>query len=192
MEYDTYNADALQLAVDLANLAAARDVAVAGVTPDGDELRAACETFVATHTDWFSEQASRTLTAPDVASIAELSRCLRNIASAGTDTESVDRLNALLQQCKPVPRATNHDGTPHLHYSDDDAPLVEQLGATVSMAMANLIVRHGRDRIGVCAATDCADVFVDTSRNRSRRYCSETCASRTTVSAYRRRQKAAR
>lgn len=191
MEYDTYNADAVQLAVDLANLSSADDVAVAGLTPDSEELRAACETFIGTHADWFSELTEIPLTAVDVVQIAELSQCLRNTASATTDQESVDRLNALLHQCKPVPRATNHDGRMHLHYSDDDAPLVEQLGATVAMAFANVVVRHGRDRIGLCAATDCAHVFVDTSRNRSRRYCSETCASRTTVSAYRKRQRAA-
>jgi predicted RNA-binding Zn ribbon-like protein len=192
MEYDTYNADAVQLAVDLANLASADDVAVAELTPDSDALRVACEEFVAAHTDWFSEQVARTLSGTNVVEIAELSHCLRDVASASTDTEAVDRLNALLHQCKPIPRATNHNGTPHLHYSDDDAPLVEQLGATVSMAMANVIVRHGRERMGICAAADCADVFVDTSRNRSRRYCSETCASRTTVSAYRARRRAAR
>ena len=191
MEYDTYNADAMQLAVDLANLSSADDVAVAELTPDSEELRAACETFVATHVHWFAELATAPLTDLDVVEIAELSHCLRDVAAASTDQESVDRLNALLHQCKPVPRATNHDGRMHLHYSDDDAPLTEQLGAAVSMAFANVVVRQGRNRIGICAATDCADVFVDTSRNRSRRYCSETCASRTTVSAYRKRQRAA-
>ncbi|MFG1926536.1 CGNR zinc finger domain-containing protein [Cryptosporangium sp. NPDC048952] len=190
MEYDTYNADAVQLAVDLANLTSADDVAVADLTPASEELRATCETFVATHVDWFSELADVPMTDVEVVEIAELSHCLRDVAEASTDQESVDRLNALLHQCRPAPRATNHDGRMHLHYSDDDAPLTEQLGATVSMAFANVIVRQGRNRIGICAATDCADVFVDTSRNRSRRYCSETCASRTTVSAYRKRQKA--
>jgi predicted RNA-binding Zn ribbon-like protein len=39
-------------------------------------------------------------------------------------------------------------------------------------------------------AETCPDVYVDTSRNASRRYCSDTCASRATVAAYRARQKA--
>ena len=166
MEYDTYNADAVQLAVDLANLASADDVAVAALTPDSEELRAACETFVASHLDWFSELADAPLTDVEVREIAELSHGLRDVAAAASDVESVDRLNALLHQCAPVPRATNHDGRMHLHYSDDDAPLIDQLGAAVSMAMANVIVRHGRERIGTCAASDCANVFVDTSLKR--------------------------
>ena len=44
-------------------------------------------------------------------------------------------------------------------------------------------------RIGICSAEGCANVYVDTSRNASRRYCSNTCASRSTVAAYRARQK---
>ena len=45
------------------------------------------------------------------------------------------------------------------------------------------------ERIGVCSAEGCDNVYVDTSRNASRRYCSNTCASRSTVAAYRARQK---
>jgi predicted RNA-binding Zn ribbon-like protein len=86
---------------------------------------------------------------------------------------------------------TNHDGTVHLHYWADTDPLTAQLGATVSMALSLLVCTQGRERLGICAAEDCADCYVDTSRNRSRRYCSETCASRTTVSAYRARRRAA-
>jgi predicted RNA-binding Zn ribbon-like protein len=190
MEYDTYNADAVQLAVDLANLTSTTGGAVATLPPGSDELLAACLGFLAKHDDWFAH-APHPLSGPDATQVAELSTGVRAIAAASSDDEVAERLNDLLLRCRPVPRATNHDGALHLHYSAADAPLVEQLGATVSMAMANVVTRYGRERLGVCAASDCGDVFVDTSRNRSRRYCSETCASRTTVSAYRARRKAA-
>ena len=39
-------------------------------------------------------------------------------------------------------------------------------------------------------AEDCQDVFVDTSPNRSRRYCSDRCSSRANVAAYRARRRA--
>jgi predicted RNA-binding Zn ribbon-like protein len=191
MEYDTYNAESVQLAVDLANLSSTTGDAVAKLTADSDALMATCATFVTDHDDWFTTLASRQLTRSEAIQIAELSHCLRDVAAARTDDESVERLNALLLQCRPAPRATNHGGELHLHYSADDAPLVDQLGATVAMAMANVVCRYGRERLGMCAAADCGAVFVDTSRNRSRRYCSETCASRTTVSAYRARRRAA-
>jgi predicted RNA-binding Zn ribbon-like protein len=53
-----------------------------------------------------------------------------------------------------------------------------------------VVVQHGWQRLGVCSAEGCDDVYVDTSRNASRRYCSNTCASRSTVAAYRARRKA--
>jgi predicted RNA-binding Zn ribbon-like protein len=191
MEYDTYNADAVQLAVDLANLSSTAGDPVANLAAGSPELIDACDAFVEVHADWFTSPPPHRLSAADREQFAHLALGVRDVAAAGTDAEAVDRLNGLLTQCAPEPRATNHDGPLHLHYSADDAPLVVQLGATVSMAMANLVCRYGRDRLGLCAAADCRDVFVDTSRNRSRRYCSETCASRTTVSAFRARRKAA-
>jgi CGNR zinc finger len=47
-----------------------------------------------------------------------------------------------------------------------------------------------RSRLRRCAAAGCGRWLVDTSRNQSRRYCEHACASRTTVAAYRARQKA--
>jgi predicted RNA-binding Zn ribbon-like protein len=176
VEYDTYSAEALQLAVDLANT----DVA----------SRADVEEYLRVNDEWFVNR-DATLLDADLASIAGLSRHIRAVVESTTDDEAVTRLNTLLECCSPEPRVTNHDGSLHLHYSPDTATLVDQLGATVAMGMAQVVCRYGRERLGICAAEDCADVFVDTSRNRSRRYCSETCASRTTVSAYRARQRAA-
>lgn len=176
MDYDTYEAGAVQLAVDLANA----DVADPG----------ALDRFVAEHHEWFEARTTRPLTTADRAVASELACGVRAVAVAASDGEVVVRLNALLDRCRPAPRMTAHDGTLHLHYSGDDARLVDQLGATVAMGLALLVCRYGRGRLGICAADDCADVFVDTSRNRSRRYCSDTCASRTTVSAYRARQRA--
>lgn len=175
MNYDTYSAEALQVAVDLGNT----DV----------DNRSDVEEFVRVHTEWFTNPDHR-LSDADVAEVASLARHVRSVVESGTDDEVVERLNTLLTCCSPVPRLTNHDQVLHMHYSPDSAPLVDQLGATVAMGLAHVVCRYGRERLGICAAEDCADVFVDTSRNRSRRYCSETCASRTTVSAYRARQRA--
>jgi predicted RNA-binding Zn ribbon-like protein len=40
----------------------------------------------------------------------------------------------------------------------------------------------------VCHASNCRDVFVDTTRNRSRLHCCGTCSTREAVAAYRKRQ----
>jgi predicted RNA-binding Zn ribbon-like protein len=57
------------------------------------------------------------------------------------------------------------------------------------MALAVVVAEYGNDRLGICQADRCEDVYVDTSRNRSRRYCDDACASRMNVAAYRTRQK---
>ena len=90
---------------------------------------------------------------------------------------------------RPRPYATDHDGELHLHYARPDAPVLEQLTTTVAMGLSQVVVQHGWQRLGVCSAEGCDNVYVDTSRNASRRYCSNTCASRSTVAAYRARQK---
>ena len=59
------------------------------------------------------------------------------------------------------------------------------------LGLANLICDLGPTRLGVCAASPCTNVYVDTSPNQSRRYCSDRCSSRANVAAYRARQKAA-
>ena len=43
------------------------------------------------------------------------------------------------------------------------------------------------DRLRVCAASDCEDVYVDVSKNGSRRFCSTRCSNRTNTAAYRER-----
>ncbi|MFL6095802.1 MAG: CGNR zinc finger domain-containing protein, partial [Blastococcus sp.] len=69
------------------------------------------------------------------------------------------------------------------------APVLEQLTTTVAMGLSQVVIQHGWQRLGVCSAEGCDNVYIDTSRNASRRYCSNTCASRSTVAAYRARQK---
>jgi predicted RNA-binding Zn ribbon-like protein len=112
------------------------------------------------------------------------------VALATSETDVMDRLNALLALASPKPYATDHDGELHLHYARPDADALEQLTTTVAMGLSQVVVQHGWQRLGVCSAEGCRNVYVDTSRNASRRYCSNTCASRSTVAAYRARQRA--
>jgi predicted RNA-binding Zn ribbon-like protein len=67
--------------------------------------------------------------------------------------------------------------------------VLEQLTTTVAMGLSQVVIQHGWQRLGVCSADGCDNVYVDTSRNASRRYCSNTCASRSTVAAYRARKR---
>ena len=46
---------------------------------------------------------------------------------------------------------------------------------------------HG-DRLGTCRSPDCDRVYVDLSKNASRRFCSTVCQNRVKAAAFRRRQ----
>ncbi len=177
MDYDTYGSGAVELAINLANVD--RDA--------GPEWAAG---FLRAHHDWFSPGTALELSPAEAAEAAETAELVRAVAVAGSQAEVIDRLNALLTLARPRPYATDHDGELHLHYARPEAPVLEQLTTTVAMGLSQVVVQHGWQRLGVCSAEGCDNVYVDTSRNASRRYCSNTCASRSTVAAYRARRKA--
>ncbi|MGY2002853.1 CGNR zinc finger domain-containing protein [Blastococcus sp. SYSU DS1024] len=175
MDYDTYGSTAVELAIALAN---------ADLAPEDGIAR-----FLAAHDEWFTPGTSLDLAPSDVAKAAATAQLVRAVALAESQPDVLARLNELLALARPRPYATDHDGELHLHYARPDAPALEQLTTTVAMGLSQVVVQHGWQRLGVCSAEGCDDVYVDTSRNASRRYCSNTCASRSTVAAYRARRK---
>jgi len=175
MDYDTYGSNAVELAIDLAN--ADRD--------DPQWVRS----FLDAHDEWFTEGTALRLDAAGDGAVGQTAGLVRDVALAASEPEVMARLNALLALASPKPYATDHDGELHLHYARPDADAVEQLTTTVAMGLSQVVVQHGWQRLGVCSAEGCGHVYVDTSRNASRRYCSNTCASRSTVAAYRARQR---
>lgn len=114
---------------------------------------------------------------------------LRAVFEAPDEKEAAGRINALLARSGAAPQMTDHDGKWHLHFAADDAPLADRVAAVAAMGLASVIVHWGWERLGVCRADECADVFVDTSRNKSRRYCAPSCSTRMNVAAFRARHK---
>ncbi len=112
---------------------------------------------------------------------------------AGDSEAAIGMLNALLSQTGAVPQIVAHDGRgPHIHVSRPTAPLADRMAAHFAMALADIVVAGESDRIRTCASPTCRAVFLDLSRNRSRRYCdSRTCGNRLHVAAYRARRSAA-
>ena len=109
---------------------------------------------------------------------------------AGGDEAAIAMLNALLTETGAVPQIVAHDGRgPHIHVSRPAAPLADRMAAHFAMGLAGLVVAGESRRIRCCASPTCQAVFVDLSRNRSRRYCdSRTCGNRLHVAAYRARK----
>lgn len=125
----------------------------------------------------------------DLEPLRALRAPLRAIFEAPDESDAARRINELLARSGAAPQMTDHDGHWHLHYAAEDATLADRIAAAAAMGLATVIVRWGADRLGVCNADDCADVFVDTSRNRSRRYCDPSCSTRVNVAAFRARHK---
>ncbi|NKY37914.1 CGNR zinc finger domain-containing protein [Nocardia speluncae] len=99
----------------------------------------------------------------------------------------VELLNSLLAETTSRPYISTHDGrTPHLHYAAESAPIDERVKAYTAAGLAELFCA-APNRIGRCARPECPQVFVDTSRNGRRRFCSDRCANRVNVARHRSR-----
>ena len=118
-------------------------------------------------------------------------------SNANDEHAVVALLNALLAKHPVTPYIAGHGKTGHggggwhMHVADRQSTVAELLVAESLMGLSTLVCDLGATRLGVCDATGCDHVFVDTSPNQSRRYCSDRCSSRANVAAYRARQKAA-
>lgn len=111
----------------------------------------------------------------------------------GDDAAAIGLLNSLLKETGAIPQIVAHDGRgPHIHVSRPAAPLADRVAAHLAMGLAQLVVAGQGGRMRSCASPTCRNVFVDESRNQSRRYCdSRTCGNRQHVAAYRARRLAA-
>jgi predicted RNA-binding Zn ribbon-like protein len=108
----------------------------------------------------------------------------------GDEAAAIAQINNLLSQAGASPQVAAHDGRgPHLHVSRPEFPLADRMAAHFAMGLAWLVVAGEAGRIRSCESPSCHEVFVDFSRNRSRRYCdSRTCGNRLHVAAYRARR----
>ncbi|WP_396658034.1 CGNR zinc finger domain-containing protein [Microbacterium sp.] len=103
---------------------------------------------------------------------------------------AVPLVNGMLRDGGALPQLVIHDGYDwHIHGTADDEPLATRIMVEVALAFVDVIRADEYDRVRICAADDCANVYIDFSRNRSKRYCDEgNCGNRMNVNAYRRRK----
>lgn len=106
------------------------------------------------------------------------------------ETGVADEVNAMLREAHALPQLVTHDGWGyHLHATTPQAPLADRMAVEAAMALVDVVRQGELDRLRVCEADDCADVLVDLSKNRSRRYCGTTCSNRVNVAAFRARRR---
>jgi predicted RNA-binding Zn ribbon-like protein len=135
------------------------------------------------------------VTVGDVRDLQRFQVELRPVFEASEEDRVPDvvvHLNDLLARHPVTPMISDHDPAHlHMHVANRSASVAELLIGESLMGLATLVCDLGATRLGVCHAARCTHVFVDTSPNQSRRYCSDRCSSRANVAAYRARQRAA-
>ena len=137
----------------------------------------------------------RSVARADIASLQSFQAELRPVFEA-SDVDDVPlvvgSLNGLLASHPVTPMISDHDpANLHMHVTNRASSVAELLIAESLMGLANLVCDLGATRLGICSEPRCDKVFVDTSPNQSRRYCSDRCSSRANVAAFRARQNAA-
>jgi predicted RNA-binding Zn ribbon-like protein len=161
-------------------------------TVDGTErLRSAGDvsSFLDEHSqDW--PYAVAGIADKDLDEVRAMRSRLRAVFDAADEDEAAKELNHILADVSATPRISMHSGEAHLHFEPTETSAARWAGAVAAMGLSVVLIETGLDRFGTCASSTCDDVYVDTSRNRSRRHCSDTCSTRENVAAYRRRQRA--
>lgn len=128
--------------------------------------------------------------AVDVAAVRQLADRLHEVFAATRPGDAVAVVNDVLRSAGALPQISGHDAQDwHLHYDASDAAPLDRVAATAAMGLATVICTSGTGRLGRCDGTACRDVFVDTSRNNRRRFCSDSCGNAAHVAAHRARRR---
>jgi predicted RNA-binding Zn ribbon-like protein len=132
------------------------------------------------------------ISASDAAALAELAGWLRSVFDSierGDVDDAAITLNALLAETGARPQLDRHDGEPwHLHFHGRADTLALGWAAGCATGLAVVLGTDMYDRLGVCTAPRCDRVYVDVSRNGTRRFCSTSCQNRVKAAAFRARQ----
>jgi predicted RNA-binding Zn ribbon-like protein len=125
----------------------------------------------------------------ELAALRALRPVLRDLLTADRD-RAAEQVNKMLADGGALPQLVRHDGLDwHIHAVSSDAPLDRRVVVETAMAMVDVLRTDEFSRLSVCADERCGGLVLDLSRNRSRRFCSTTCANRNAVAAYRARRR---
>ncbi|QBD78828.1 zf-CGNR multi-domain protein [Ktedonosporobacter rubrisoli] len=114
---------------------------------------------------------------------------LRAVYEAVAEEHAAQILNELFAHSQVTPRLA---AGPDHKYSLElmlptDISIQRRVEIEAALGLSFGLSHYGKERLRICAAAPCRDAFLDTSRNRSRRFCSERCANRYNVAAFRAR-----
>lgn len=179
MDFTNYTATPVKIAVNLVNTYQSpieRDDLT-----DQDEL----QVFIRENI----EKAIDKVSATDLAEVRALRTALRAVFETKDEFVAARLLNGLLERYQATPRIEWHGGPLHVHFEAIEKGFVRWLGAITAMGLTVVLCDYGKERLGLCASKSCQKAFVDISKNRRKIYCSEACAHRESVAAYRERRR---
>jgi predicted RNA-binding Zn ribbon-like protein len=114
----------------------------------------------------------------ELADVIETRSLLRSVWTHSRD-DAVPAVNTMLRDAFALPYLARHDGRDwHLHATDASAPLAERIRVEVALALVDVIRSDAWGRLRVCEAHDCTGIFIDLSRNGSKRFCGARCGNR--------------
>ena len=138
-----------------------------------------------------NERREPAVTEADAVALAECAAAMRPVFEAahrGDVATAAGQLNGLLGRSGARPQLDpSDDGSWQVHFHGSDDGLASGWAAGCATGLALAIGSNLAGRLGVCDADRCDRVFVDTSKNNGRRFCSTTCQNRTKTAAYRAR-----
>ncbi|GII31076.1 CGNR zinc finger domain-containing protein [Planotetraspora mira] len=154
--------------------------------PDGEEQASAATQALRSGGRHYPE-----VTAGEAAELTVVAAALRVVfesVARGDADEAARQVNELLEETDARPHLDRHDGEPwHLHFHGTGGTRAGDWAASCATALAVVLGGDLFDRLGVCTAPHCDRVYVDVSRNGTRRFCSTACQNRVKTAAFRAR-----
>ncbi len=127
--------------------------------------------------------------ATSLAAYADQMRLVFEATEAGDLVEAARVLNRLLEATGARPQLDPlATGGFHVHFHGSTDGLATGWAAGCATGLALAIGTDLAGRLGVCEADRCDRVYVDTSKNGTRRFCSTSCQNRTKAAAFRQRR----
>ncbi|WP_198946211.1 CGNR zinc finger domain-containing protein [Pseudofrankia asymbiotica] len=125
--------------------------------------------------------------ADEFAGVAVGLRAVFTAIAARNIDAAARQVNGMLKATGAHPSLQRHDGQAwHIHFhAADERSLADNWAAGYATALAIVVGGEHVDRLGVCTAAHCDRVYVDTSRNGSKRFCSTACQNRIKAAAFR-------
>jgi predicted RNA-binding Zn ribbon-like protein len=155
--------------------------------PGGDELPAAVTAVLRAASPRYDE-----VPPDDAKALSAAAADFRAVfeAVARDDVDAAARqVNGLLARTGARPSLDRHDEEGwHLHFHGARDGLANGWAAGCATGLAIVLGTEDRGRLGVCTAARCDRVYVDASRNGTRRFCSTACQNRVKTAAFRSRR----